>query len=886
MRKLIATLILIGLSNAYPILSFNGEWLGTGGYFGPYAAFNAPQNLASKYNPSFVLILPHLHTGFNNNLFSLNLYNELAPMDTITPQFKQKILDKLEDGFQINSYLAVSPFGLSIGPVGISSKMVGAFRVQIPTDLFRIGLYGLQVGKTYDFSSLNSEAIAYQQNTLGFGIREKIGGKKVHFGLSGSYIVGLGYTKLSSRTGRITVTDTSITVKDTVEFQYSTPNFVYNLNSFNLSDLKPAGVGFTFTLGSSVEITPKFILGLTLENLISSINWNSDSTFRGLAAITSNDFNLFDLFEADSLRQIFSDTIERTQASFKTRLPLILRISGMYDFYRFPAKLYFDLEQGFSNTALSSTKPKLSLAMALHTFIPIYIGSTIGGGQKPVLSFGTGLELPFLFVNIGISNQGGFIASAEGLSATVTAGFRTPITQSIEGTIYDSTTLEPLIAKVEIVDARGKSKIISTDKSGKFKIKVPWGYTKITVRAKDYTSKETKIFVDKKEKVKTVLYLQPLVGDLIVLVTDGATGLPKEYVSVILEDEEGKTDTLLTDETGRIYKKFREGSYTIRIQDANYKPIYETINIKALETLTKNYALVSIVGEAVGKVFDAKTNKSLVAKVAVYDMEGNLLDSLNTDIKGEFYVKLTEGIYRIKVESGDFIPYEGTLAIEGGKKISRDIALSKVEVKETQGEVFGRVVDAKSLNPLTASIEIYDTLGNTVASLTTNAQGEYYVKLEEGFYKIKVEAPRYIKYEGSIAIEGGRKTTKDISLLKEKMVFTFRNIYFELNKADIKPESYPVLDSIALFLNEYPNVKIEIGGHTDSRGSDEYNLKLSQARAEAVRDYLIKVHNISPERLIAKGYGKTRLLIYPEKTEQEYQMNRRVEFTILGTLED
>jgi outer membrane protein OmpA-like peptidoglycan-associated protein len=94
-----------------------------------------------------------------------------------------------------------------------------------------------------------------------------------------------------------------------------------------------------------------------------------------------------------------------------------------------------------------------------------------------------------------------------------------------------------------------------------------------------------------------------------------------------------------------------------------------------------------------------------------------------------------------------------------------------------------------------------------------------------------------------------------------------------------------VLDSIALFLKEYPNVKVEIGGHTDSRGSDAYNLKLSQARAEAVRDYLIKVHNISPDRLIAKGYGERRLVVYPEKTEEDYQMNRRVEFTILGTTE-
>lgn len=797
MKRLFIMLFLVNLTWAYPIISFNGEWYGTTGHFGPYSVFHSPQNLAGKYNPSFVLMLPYLHAGFNNDLISLDFYNRLAPMDTITDEFKQDVLEKIGDNFEFSQYLSAMPIGLSIGPIGVASRTVEAAKVNIPRDLFRIGLYGVQVNKTYDFTSLQAEVISYLQHTLGFGFSERISNRKVHFGFSGSYILGQAYAKITSRTGKVEVADTAIEVKDTVEFMYSTPDYVYDMRNFSVGEIyKPSGYGFSLSLGSSVELTPKFTLGLAIENLFSNIKWNSDSTFTGVAAITSSRFNLYDLYKADSLREIFTDTIERNAGSFNTKLPVILRISGMYDFYRLPLKFYFDLEQGFKNSALSSTTPRLSLAMELNTFLPILLGATFGGGQKPSFSLGTGFQLPFMFINAGISNQSGLITSAEGLSATVTAGFRSPIIQRIEGTIIDSTTGSPLIARVTIEGYDGKERRVTTKGDGKFRVKIPWGWTKISVYAENYTSKDTLIFVDKKEKVKTTFYLKPLVGELVVMVTDFVTGLPKAYVPVIVMDESGKADTLLTDSTGKASKKYLEGVYSIKIEEANYKPIYETFDIKPLETLTKNYTIVP-----------------------------------------------------------------------------------------REGELIGKVVDAKSLSPLVATVEIYDSVGNLIETINTSENGEFSLKLKEGLYKVKAQAEKYIPFETTFVIEGGKKTTKDIALLKKKMVFTFRNIYFEFNKADVRPESYPVLDSIALFLKEYPNVKVEIGGHTDSRGSDAYNLKLSQARANAVRDYLIKVHNISPDRLIAKGYGERRLVVYPERSEEDYQMNRRVEFTILGTIE-
>jgi OOP family OmpA-OmpF porin len=78
-----------------------------------------------------------------------------------------------------------------------------------------------------------------------------------------------------------------------------------------------------------------------------------------------------------------------------------------------------------------------------------------------------------------------------------------------------------------------------------------------------------------------------------------------------------------------------------------------------------------------------------------------------------------------------------------------------------------------------------------------------------------------------------------------------------------------------------PSLQVEIGGHTDSVGSVGYNQGLSQRRAEAVRQYLIS-QGAKPEQIVAKGYGKSQLLINPEKTSDDRELNRRVEFKVVG----
>lgn len=121
---------------------------------------------------------------------------------------------------------------------------------------------------------------------------------------------------------------------------------------------------------------------------------------------------------------------------------------------------------------------------------------------------------------------------------------------------------------------------------------------------------------------------------------------------------------------------------------------------------------------------------------------------------------------------------------------------------------------------------------------------------------------------------------KDISLipLKKNISIVLRNITFDFDKDIIKESSYPELDKLIDLLNSNKAIKVELSAHTDDKGSDDYNLKLSERRARSVANYLIK-NGIYEERLTAIGYGEQKPLV-PNDTEENMEKNRRVEFKI------
>jgi len=122
-------------------------------------------------------------------------------------------------------------------------------------------------------------------------------------------------------------------------------------------------------------------------------------------------------------------------------------------------------------------------------------------------------------------------------------------------------------------------------------------------------------------------------------------------------------------------------------------------------------------------------------------------------------------------------------------------------------------------------------------------------------------------------------TERETELLDTGMI-RLSNVNFETAKADLLPESFPVLDEVGAILLKWPQLKIEIGGHTDSRGSVAYNQKLSEARMGSVKNYLVtKYPALANAQLTAKGYGELRP-IAPNNNALNMAKNRRVEFVV------
>jgi len=200
----------------------------------------------------------------------------------------------------------------------------------------------------------------------------------------------------------------------------------------------------------------------------------------------------------------------------------------------------------------------------------------------------------------------------------------------------------------------------------------------------------------------------------------------------------------------------------------------------------------------------------------------------------------------------------------------------------------GVISDAKTYKLLEAAIELIDnSLNEVIATFKSNSTtGKYLVSLPSGKnYGIAVKKDGYLFHSENFdlkASEEFQEVEKNIALkaIEVGQSIVLKNIFFDFDKATIRPESANELDRLIKLLTDNPTLKIELGSHTDSKGSDEYNQKLSQSRSQSVVNYLIG-KGISTDRLVAKGYGET-MPVATNDTEAGRQENRRTDFKILS----
>jgi outer membrane protein OmpA-like peptidoglycan-associated protein len=176
--------------------------------------------------------------------------------------------------------------------------------------------------------------------------------------------------------------------------------------------------------------------------------------------------------------------------------------------------------------------------------------------------------------------------------------------------------------------------------------------------------------------------------------------------------------------------------------------------------------------------------------------------------------------------------------------------------------------------------------------LITDSAGNYFTPLEEGWeLYIKAQKNKFFGDAGNLSTLG---LTESQHFVKDFFLspipagdIVIPGIEYDYDKATLRPASMKILDDLVDFLNLNNNLSVEISSHTDARGSDSYNLRLSQDRAKSVVDYLIQ-KGIAKDRLIAQGYGETKLLVEKAVTEEEHQKNRRTAFRPIkeGVIQD
>lgn len=210
----------------------------------------------------------------------------------------------------------------------------------------------------------------------------------------------------------------------------------------------------------------------------------------------------------------------------------------------------------------------------------------------------------------------------------------------------------------------------------------------------------------------------------------------------------------------------------------------------------------------------------------------------------------------------------------------------KEQLKDQLVLVYGHILDANSNQPVTGYIN-YEKMprANNVGHIFNENDGRYKLHmLEKEKYTVEITAEGYITVYDVVDIDdtdddGQIKRDYLLTKAEDGNILRMNNLLFEMGKADILESSYDELNSLAQMLHTNPKMKIQLEGHTDYRGNPDRNMKLSEDRVLAVRDYLV-AQEIKKNRIKYKAYGGIKP-ITTDNTEEARLKNRRVEVRIL-----
>lgn len=287
--------------------------------------------------------------------------------------------------------------------------------------------------------------------------------------------------------------------------------------------------------------------------------------------------------------------------------------------------------------------------------------------------------------------------------------------------------------------------------------------------------------------------------------------------------------------------------------------------------------------------FDDDTRKEIPGtKISLLTNDGSVVDSKIADKDGavEFAVKPGDK-YQLLSEGESYVSKTKNIQITNSTIdfrqqeelfLKNNIKFLSIKVidKETGMAIPNAVINISGLKGISSELKDKNGIFNISVGDSVN-------------FSINASASNYFERTSAFSLTGKSSreyaTTIELEKMKAGKKFVIKDLYYDLDKYNIRPDAAIVLDKLFKILTDNPAIRIKIGTHTDSRASAEYNLILSQHRSESVKSYLIK-KGIAPNRLVAKSYGESQLINRcadgVECTEAEHQANRRTEVEILN----
>ncbi|MBL7828800.1 MAG: OmpA family protein [Saprospiraceae bacterium] len=336
-------------------------------------------------------------------------------------------------------------------------------------------------------------------------------------------------------------------------------------------------------------------------------------------------------------------------------------------------------------------------------------------------------------------------------------------------------------------------------------------------------------------------------------------------------------------------------------------------NVKAPEMITIE-----------GRVFDEVSGTPLnQSRVTIFDdmMKASLAQT-ETDASGAYTIQVPKVTrYMVLAEKPTYFDHEIVVSdFNAAQQV--DLGLGRKPGYVFDITIFDKAFEHNPINTLRdCKVEIYNNTTHeqvlTIDKLPKSAfnfsfaEGNHYTVLvrKQGYLNRRIEV--YVNVNGCILCVDGMGIkepdlvplmthnnelghflgTIDLDSITIGKRFQVPNIYYDFDKWNIRPEAANTLDKLSVFLKDNPGIIVELGSHTDARGSDDYNLVLSDKRAASAVAYLVDNQGIDSTKITSKGYGETQLINRCDDgvvcSENDHQLNRRTEIKITGfVLED